>query len=37
MCDGGYDDSYSVIDTLRAKWRRKLAKISNVNIFKVIN
>ena len=37
MCDGGYDDLYYVIDTLHAKWRRKSAKISNVNIIKVIN
>ena len=37
MCDGDCDDSYYVIDVLRAKWRRKSAKISNVNIIKVIN
>ena len=37
MCDGGYDDSYYVIDTLRAEWQCKSAKISNVNISKVIN
>ena len=37
MCDGGCDDSYYVIDTLRAKWRRKLANISSINIIKVMN
>ena len=35
--NGGYNDLYYVIFTLRIEWRCKSAKISNINMIKVDN